>query len=106
MKLLTEKDIAQIPPLYATENEKNPLIYVKIFTPDANWSWYIIEYNPATKIAFGYVCGLEEELGYFDIKELEILRGPLGFSPVKALFFEKKTLDELKKELFLEYEKS
>ncbi len=44
-----------LPLLYATEEEKNPLCQIKLFTPDANWTWYIIEIDEECETCFGYV---------------------------------------------------
>ena len=70
-----------IPELYATEpsdfDEK--LIYVKLYTPDSGWRWYIAEYRPAEQLAFGY-CYCDTmpdfaEWGYISIAELSSGRG-------------------------------
>src|SRR5665811_323998 len=37
---------------------------------------------------FGYVCGMEEEWGYFVLSELESVRGPLGLEIERDLYFE------------------
>ncbi len=71
MGLLTEMDIKKIPSLYATEKETDPVAYVKFFTPDGSWSWYVLEYDRKERLCFGYVDGFEGELGYFSIEELE-----------------------------------
>jgi hypothetical protein len=65
---------ASLPRLYATERESDPLARVKLFTPDSSWTWYVAEYDPEERIAFGLVRGLDEELGYFSIDELEKVR--------------------------------
>jgi hypothetical protein len=31
---------AQLPTLYAQEKIDDPIVYVKFFTPDSNWTWY------------------------------------------------------------------
>jgi hypothetical protein len=90
-----------IPGLYATEPEEesqeqhDPLCRVKLFTPDSNWSWYIIEHDPDTGRCFGYVVGFEAELGYFNLKEIEAVRGPLGLQPERDLYWKPTPLSEL-----------
>jgi hypothetical protein len=59
------------------EDEEDPLCQLKLFTPDANWTWYVIEIDDANELCFGYVVGMEKELGYFSIRELESIRGAL-----------------------------
>lgn len=78
MNLIPKELIATIPELYATERSLNPTCFVKLFTPDAQWTWFIIEMDKNQNICYGYVQGLESELGYFSLKELELIKGPLG----------------------------
>lgn len=85
-----------IPKLYATEDEKNPLCHIKLFTPDANWTWYIIEIDEDNELCFGYVVGLEKELGYLTISELEQVRGALGLPVERDLSFTPTLLSEVK----------
>jgi hypothetical protein len=100
MSSLIPKEILKtIPPLYTTEEQTNPIVQVKLFTPDSNWSWYILEYDPQQKLLFGLVDGHERELGYFSLTELEELTGPLGLSVQRDIFFEPIFLEELKKSL-------
>ena len=97
MKLLTKELRRSLPKLYSTENITDPEAQVKFFTPDANWTWYLFEYEDATKTAFGFVVGLENELGYFNLDELESLRGPLGLAVERDISFVATKLTELKK---------
>ena len=48
-KLIPQTLLSDIPDLYATEGETNPLCYVKLFTPDSNWTWYIIEFSKSDR---------------------------------------------------------
>ena len=42
MKLLTEEIKKKLPPLYVQDGKGGKaVVYVKFFTPDANWTWYI-----------------------------------------------------------------
>ncbi len=77
MKLLSAENRRRLPSLYTQENEPDPTVPVKFFTPDAGWTWYAIEFDGADTF-FGYVIGLEAELGYFSLRELQTARGPLG----------------------------
>ena len=80
-KLLTEQRLSKLPDLYTTENQTDPLCHIKLFTPDSSWSWYIIELSKEDKVTcFGYVIGLESELGYFNLSEIEEVRGSLGLA--------------------------
>ena len=96
-KLIPQTLLSNIPDLYETEGNKNPLCYVKLFTPDSNWSWYIIEFSKADRsTCYGYVQGLESELGYFTLEELESIHGPLGLVIERDLSFTPTHLSKIK----------
>jgi hypothetical protein len=95
MKLLTNALIQTIPALYGQDGIKDKVAYVKFFTPDASWSWYVMEYDKNQKLCFGLVDGLEKELGYFSLEELTSVRGPLGLSVERDIYFEPTMIKEL-----------
>jgi len=68
----------QLPRLYATEHDADPIAYLKFFTPDSSWTWYVTEYDPKQRLCFGLVDGHTRELGYFLLEELKAVRGPMG----------------------------
>lgn len=88
--LLREK----LPPLYATQNEPDPIAHVKLFTPDSSWTWYVTEYDPADRLCFGLVVGHERELGYFSLDELLSLRGPLRLPVERDLYWQPTPLSK------------
>lgn len=95
--LITKEIIAEIPDLYETENMLDPICNVKLFTPDSNWTWFILEISKEDlNTCFGYVQGVESELGYFTIKELESVRGPLGLAIERDLMFKPTPLSKIK----------
>jgi hypothetical protein len=81
MELLTDELRAELPPLYAQEGCDDPMVYIKFFTPDANWTWFVTEgeldEDGKEFLFFGYVNGLCLEAGYFSLDELQSIRGPL-----------------------------
>jgi hypothetical protein len=94
-ELLDAESREKLPPLYSGEEKGlETLAQVKFFTPDSNWTWYASEFD-GEDIFFGLVSGLEVELGYFSLKELEEVKGPLGLPIERDLHFEPKTLKEL-----------
>lgn len=97
MKLMTKELEAKLPRLYATEDvpAHKRQVLVKFFTPDSNWTWYVLEYDPQERIAFGYVDGHEAELGYFSLDEMESVRGPLGLPIEHDLHFLPMTLEQV-----------
>ncbi len=72
------------------------IFYVKLFTPWANWSWFIAEADFESGECFGYVHGFERELGYFNIHELMEIKGPFGLKIERDLHFDKCTFEKIK----------
>ena len=108
-KLLTKDLLKTLPPLYSQEDNPDPMVVVKFFTPDAGWTWYAIEGSPVDAngyydtdkpkvdfLFFGLVSGLEVELGYFSLSELTSVRGKFGLAVERDLYFEPTRLSEVK----------
>jgi hypothetical protein len=96
-KLIPNNLITAIPNLYSTEDEEDPICHIKLFTPDANWTWFITELSiDDNDTCFGYVVGLERELGYFSLSEIEAIRGHLGLPVERDLGFTPTRLSEVK----------
>ena len=38
MTLIPQEQLQNIPNLYDTENDKDPICHIKLFTPDSNWT--------------------------------------------------------------------
>ena len=96
MELLTNEIRKALPELYANEElGLQAQAIVKFFTPDSSWTWYASEFD-GEDIFFGLVIGMEMELGYFSLSELESVRGPLGLPIERDLHFKQKTLQELR----------
>ena len=104
MKLLTEEIRKKLPKLYEQDGKGGDAIaYVKLFSPDSNpWTWYITEGSQEGDdfIMFGLVDGLERELGYVSLKELQSVKGPLGLPIERDLYWKPKTLREIAPEMF------
>ena len=98
MKLLTKALLKQLPPLYATEDQEDPMVICKFFYPDFDWSWFAIEYD-GEDVFFGLVDGFVAELGYFTRSELEGNRGKLGLPIERDLYFGPCRLSELRAKL-------
>jgi DUF2958 family protein len=98
MQLLTDELRTQLPALYAQENEKDPMVHLKFFTPWTGWTWYITEGSAEGDdfIFFGYVIGLENEWGYSSLKELESIKGPGGLTIERDLHFTPARRSEIK----------
>jgi len=96
--LLTQQQVSDLPDLYTTEDVKNPICHIRLFTPDSNWTWYIIEFSKEDQnTCFGYVIGHEVELGYFSLSEIEEVRDPLGLAVERDTTFTPQPLSEVKR---------
>ena len=107
MKLLTKELLKKLeaqdpysptgPGRELTKDEE--LVIAKFFTPDANWTWYAVSASPDPDTGdvqfFGLVDGLEVELGYFWLSELQKVRGKLGLPVERDLYWEPVTLMSL-----------
>jgi hypothetical protein len=94
MKLLTEELRRRLPALYSTEADRDPVAQAKFFTPWSNWTWYVTEFDGEDTF-FGLVDGLERELGYFSLSELESILGPAGLGIERDLHFKPTPLGRL-----------
>ena len=95
MKLLTKEIERKLPALYANEDVEDPIAILKLFTPDSSWTWYATEYDPEERMFFGLVDGLERELGYFSLDELESVRGPLGLPIERDMYWSPRPLSTI-----------
>lgn len=109
MKLLTQEIRRKLPALYSQEDKGGKAVAnVKFFTPDSNWTWFVLCGEPVLDESgqevdftfFGLVEGFEKELGYFSLKELESVRGGLGLPIERDLYWQPKTLEEIAPEIF------
>lgn len=119
MKLITKKIWNRLVAL-GDQDVPNPVVPLKLFTPDGEWTWFItsvISVNWEDRIdrapkpgevpvlgengveditLFGWVCGHENELGYVSMRELIAIRGKLGLPIERDLLFEEQRLDDVK----------
>jgi len=100
MKLLTEELRAELPPLYGQDGlGGKAIVHCKFFTPDSSWTFWATEFDGEDTF-FGLVDGHEKELGYFSLRELESVRGPLGLPIERDIHWRPKTLAEIAPEMF------
>ena len=86
--LMTKELEKIIPKMYSDEDTKleDKIVYAKFFTPDSNWTWFILEWDSKDTL-FAMVHGHEKELDYVSLAELENVRGPLGLKVERDLHF-------------------
>ena len=90
------------------------IAYLKLFTPDSGFTWWITEGSPTkddlgTEVDFqffGLVEGQFKELGYVCLSELESVNGPMGLPIERDLYWQPKTLEEIAPEMFSDNEAS
>jgi hypothetical protein len=93
MKLMTKALAKKTPALYSQDG-KDPAdvkVTVKIFDPCSSWTWYVTEMDPETGRCFGFVVGLEGELGYFDLNELAAVRNRFGLPLERDKWWDENT---------------
>jgi len=77
-------------PIRSQESESDPLVITKLFNPAGAQTWYLTEYDPESKIAFGYaMLGFGAncyEWGSMDVQELENFSLPLGLTIERDLY--------------------
>lgn len=123
MELITKQIMETIPPLYSQELVgEGAHVAVKFFSIISDWRWYATEASPivlvdgnevqcesyATAQAqgleivdwmfFGLVDGMERELGYFTLRQLESVKGPGGIAGIERdmYFEENQTLESVR----------
>lgn len=76
--LIPPEIAAHVPPLYSNENKAidDVIVVVKLYNPYGAGTWYVTEYDPAERIAFGYATygDLDDpcaEWGCISLDELE-----------------------------------
>lgn len=90
MKLMTKELERRFAQVGSQEHVEDPLIIAKFFNPAGAGTWYATEYDPETRIFFGYVSifgDWNDEWGDFSLDELESYRGPFGLGIERDLYF-------------------
>jgi hypothetical protein len=96
MELIPQEIKELIPKLYETEEQNDPIVYVKLFLD--GWTWYITELSIDNNICFGYVISpFESELGYFSLNEIKSIKGSLGLSVERDISFKPTALAIIRK---------
>ena len=102
MKLLTQEIKKTLPALYSQDEVADPIAIVKYFTPDSSWTWLILEGSEQENGDWMFFCKAishlcpEGELGYVMLSELEQIKGPLGLSVERDLYWSEKPLSQCK----------
>ena len=85
LDLLLPADVrTPLPLLYATQEEADPMVRAKLFTPWTQWTWYVIEFDG------------DKTCGYFDLEEMAEVRGPAGLRIERDVHFTSARLSEVR----------
>lgn len=98
MKFLTKELEERFARIGSQENEPDPIVVAKFFNPTGAGTWYATEYDPATRIFFGYVSifgDWNDEWGYFSLDELQSYKGRLGLGIERDLYFSEQRISKL-----------
>jgi hypothetical protein len=95
VKLLTQEIRKQLPMIGSQADNLDPIIIVKFFCPWSFWTWFAYEFDGGD-IFFGYVKGDFDEIGSFSLSDLESVRGPMGLTIERDLYFVPKLLSQCK----------
>lgn len=85
-----------LPPLYANDGQgEAAMARVKLFNPTGAGTWYLSEYDPETRTAFGITnLGYGPELGYVSMEELCALRGMFNLPIERDIHWTPRPLSE------------
>ncbi len=76
MVLMTKALEKRFAKVGSQEHVEDPVVITKFFSIVSDWRWYATEYDPESRVFFGFVRGHEDEWGYFSLDEMETLRHP------------------------------
>ena len=93
--VIPKEILSKLPHIYESVATTDPICYVKFFTPDSNFTWYILEIDDDNNLCFGYVVSHFSEYGYFTLLELESLRGPMSLKVERDIYFQKMKMHEI-----------
>ena len=96
MKLLTKEIEKKFAKVGRQENVSDPLVVAKFFDPQGSWIWYATEYDPQSKVFFGWVHGHDKEWGIFSLRELESYVGPFMLGIERDIYFGYQRISEIK----------
>src|ERR1035437_4620785 len=101
MKLLTKELLNRFKEVGSQEEVKDPIVICKFFNATGRGYWFATEYDPETKLFFGYVSlfgDFNDEWGDFSLEELESIKGFGGLGIERDLYFTEKPSSEVIKE--------
>ena len=98
MKLMTQTLQKRFAKIGRQEQVEDPIIIAKFFNPTGAGTWYATEYDPKTRIFFGYVSifgDWNDEWGYFSLDELQAYKGKFGLRIERDLYFQEQLASQV-----------
>jgi hypothetical protein len=98
MKLMTKTLERRFALVGSQEGTKDPLVIARFFNPTGAGTWYATEFNPDTRIFFGYVSifgDWNDEWGSFSLDELENFHGRFGLGIERDLHFQEERASQV-----------
>lgn len=83
-----------LPPLRATEHERDPLVIYKLFADTRDWAWYVIKCD-GQDTCFGLVQADTTGFSYFSLEELRVVGPLLGVTVKRDEAFTPRKLSEV-----------
>lgn len=100
MKLLTKALEKRFSEVGSQDNVKDPLVIVRFFNSAGAGTWYATEYDPESRVFFGYVSifgDWNDEWGSFSLDELEAYKGNFGLGIERDLYFTERPFSQIDK---------
>ena len=98
--LLPEDIVEMIPRFGKTVLNHGPVFHLKWFTTDSSFTWYVSEFDPESKMAFGLVVGQFPIWGKFSATETTRVLLSLGLIVERDLEFKPCHSSTITDELF------
>jgi Protein of unknown function (DUF2958) len=97
VELLPHELGAQIPKLYRTRQEQDPIVWVRFFSPIGKWRWYIIVCDRVDRVLifYGWMVHRAEPGGRFIRTDLASMRAYFGITIERDLEFVACRLSEV-----------
>src|SRR5690349_17954578 len=97
MELLPDELREQLPKLYRTRQEADPMVWVRFFSPFFNWCWFIIETEQVDRVLifYGWMVHVHEPQGRFIRSDLASMRAYFGITVERDPQFEPCRLSQV-----------
>lgn len=93
MKLLTKEISRMLPTIEVAGNTDDPPVFLKFFTPDAGWSWYVI----GADACLGWSnAGGESWSEFMSLKDFEAKYGDMKIGDTKVVDGEQFELEDIR----------